>query len=404
MLAVAGFSLPSPVMTPMFLDADGGLMAHDVDRSVRIWWLALAFALYPLGQIVGTPWLGRLSDQIGRKRVLVLSLVGVALGYLLMALAIDQRWLGVLLLSRFWEGVCNGNIAIAQALAADISTPQRKPRLFSLLNVALNMGWVVGPLMGGYLAEYGGDYAIPFVMAALLALVNLAAVAIGLPATGARPDPPRVRTGHYQLLRLPRLRLFFLLTLLSYGAVMLYFSFFNIWLVERFQMTPVGLAQAAVIISVPMMFGSWLAGRLAGRIRLAWLGVLGHGVMAVAMVSFIVPDQLLGLYLLMAVAGIGITIGELATSVAISDHAPRQRQGEAMGLYRALAMVSELLAALVGALLIIPGTEWVYVGASVLALICTLIFLKLVRTAGAYGSESLPSAGVDRSAGTSRSE
>ncbi len=385
MLAVAGFSLPSPVITPLFLEQGGGLLPAEAERTVRVWWLALMLGLYPLGQIIGAPWLGRLSDRLGRKRVLLLSLVGVLAGYLVMAVAVDQRWLAVLLITRFWEGLCNGNVGIAQAMAADISTPERKPRLFGLLNVGLNMGWIVGPLLGGYMAELGGALAIPFALAALLALLNLMAVLFGLserPAMQAAVVSAKARGTHFELLTLPGLRLFFLLTLLSYGAVMLYFSFFNVWLVEKFSASPVDLAQAAVVISVPMMFGSWLAGRLAGKMRLPWLGVLGHLLMAVGMVSFVLPDRLLSLGLVMAIAGIGITIGELATSVAVSNNAPKPRQGEAMGLYRALAMTSELLAAGLGALLIIPGTAWVYVGASALALICALIFMRLLAVSG----------------------
>ncbi|WP_036230495.1 MFS transporter [Marinobacterium jannaschii] len=378
MLAVAGFALPSPVMTPMFLDQGYQLLASDTGQTERIWWLMLAFGLYPVGQMLGGPYLGRLSDRWGRKPVLVGALIGVVLGYLVMALAIWQQWLWLLLLSRLWEGLCNGNVAIAQAMAADISSPERKPILFSRLNVALNMGWIVGPLFGGFMAEYGGGYTAPFIGAGVIAALNLGGVFWGLPAVttaaqGPGAEPPAVRLS---LIRLPQLRLYLLLTLLSYGAIMLYFNFFNVWLVERFAQTPFQLALAAVMISVPMMFGSWLAGRISGRLHLLWIGLLGHLLMTLGMLLFVVPQSLAMLYLVMAIAGVGITIGEQATSLGVSNNAPASQQGEAMGLYRALAMGSELLAAAMGALLVIQGTQYAYIGAAMLALLCVLIFLR----------------------------
>lgn len=387
LLAVAGFSLPTPVMSPMFLDTDYLLLPTDTEHSERVAWLMLAFALYPLGQVIGGPWLGRWSDRWGRKPVLIASLVGVVLGYLVMAVSIWQQWLWLLLLSRFWEGLCNGNVAIAQAMAADISSPERKALLFSRLNVALNMGWIFGPLLGGGLAELGGNYAAPFIAAAGLAAVNLLAVKWGLPYNRVIKSPEQASTAEkpVSLWRLPRVRHFLLLTLVSYGAIMLYFNFFNIWLVEKFMQTPMGLAWAAVVISVPMMFGSWLSGRLAGKVHLLWLGVLGHVLMAVGMLLFIVPDQLVTLYLVMALAGVGITIAEQATSLGVSNHAPTERQGEAMGSYRALAMASELSGAALGALLVIWGTEWAYVGAALLAASCVLVFLKDALSTGNKG-------------------
>lgn len=376
LLAVAGFALPTPVITPMFMSQDGGLLAVDAGQAERVWWLMGCFALYPLGQMLGSPWLGRLSDRFGRKPVLSAALIGVVFTYVLMAVAIWWQWLWLLLAARLLSGLCNGTVAIAQALAADISAPARKPVLFSRLNIALNMGWIIGPLAGGLLAEQTGDYAMPFLIAGVVALLNLAGVHWGLPEQLRRRVIETAQVKAVSLWQLPQIRLYLVLTLLSYGAIMLYFNFFNVWLVERFGQTPLELALAAVIVSVPMSLGSWLAGRLSGRLDLLWLGLAGHLLMALGMGLFIVPPSLLGLYLVMTVAGVGITIGEQATALGVSNNAPATQQGEAMGLYRGLAMGSELSAAVVGAVLILPGLEFAYIGAALLALTCAGIFLQ----------------------------
>ena len=100
LLAVAGFALPTPVITPMFMDDSQALLPAETSQSARIWWLMACIGLYPLGQMLGGPRLGRLSDRLGRKPVLSMALVGVAIGYGFMALAVWLEWLWLLLLAR----------------------------------------------------------------------------------------------------------------------------------------------------------------------------------------------------------------------------------------------------------------------------------------------------------------
>ena len=126
----------------------------------------------------------------------------------------------------------------------------------------------------------------------------------------------------------------------SYGAVQLYFTYFNVWLVERLAWDPVQLAQAAVLVSVPMMLGSWIGEQLARHWRGSSLGIVGHLVMAAGMLMFILPTQWWGLALTFIPAGIGMSLGELATSVAVSNRSHASQQGQAMGLYRGLAVGS----------------------------------------------------------------
>ena len=112
-----------------------------------------------------------------------------------------------------------------------------------------------------------------------------------------------------QLLLQPRLLPYFALTLASYGAVQLYFTYFNVWLVERLAWDPVQLAQAAVLVSVPMMLGSWIGEQLARHWRGSSLGIVGHLVMAAGMLMFILPTQWWGLALTFIPAGIGMQSG-----------------------------------------------------------------------------------------------
>ncbi|HAT2715307.1 TPA: MFS transporter [Aeromonas hydrophila] len=382
-LAVAGFSLPSPVLAPLMLDPAQGMLTPEASDWSRKVWLGVIMGLYPLFQLVGAPWLGKLSDRHGRKPVLTLCLVGVLVGYALMALGIAWRSLPLLLLSRVVEGFFNGDIAIVQAMAADMSTAKTKARSFAWINIGMNLGWVVGPMIGGYAAVVSGDYSLAAWLAVAMTLVNLLLVLWLLPnrPAAARSEQPAPALSSRQLLLQPALLPYFVLTLLSYGAVQLYFTYFNVWLVERLAWDPVQLAQAAVLVSVPMILGSWLGSRLARHWRGSSLGVVGHLVMAAGMLMFVLPGHWWGLALTFIPTGIGMSLGELATSVAVSNRSHAEQQGQAMGLYRGLAVGSEILAVVVGSLVLLAGTEWPFYLAALCSLLCAIGFYGLRRAA-----------------------
>lgn len=381
-LAVAGFSLPSPVLAPLLLDPAHGMLTPEASDWSRKVWLGVIMGLYPLFQLVGSPWLGRLSDRYGRKPLLLLSLAGVLAGYALMALGIAWRSLPLLLLSRIVEGLCNGNIAIVQAMAADLAGKEHKARSFAWINIGMNLGWVVGPMIGGYAAVISGDYSLAAWLAVGMTLLNLLLVYWLIPYR-----PPVAATlqaatlSSRQLLLQPALLPYFALTLISYGAVQLYFTYFNIWLVEKLAWDPAQLAQAAVLVSLPMMAGSWLGSRIARHWRGSSLGIVGHLVMASGMLLFILPVHWWGLALTFVPAGIGMSLGELATSVAISNRSHPEQQGQAMGLYRALAVGSEILAVLLGSLVLLAGTEWPFYLATLCSLASAAGFYLLRRRA-----------------------
>ncbi|MGL4505713.1 MAG: MFS transporter [Aeromonas sobria] len=381
-LAVAGFSLPSPVLAPLMLDPAQGMLTAEASDWSRKVWLGVIMGLYPLFQLVGSPSLGRLSDRHGRKPILTVCLVGVLAGYALMALGIVWRSLPLLLLSRVVEGFFNGNIAIVQAMAADMSTTKTKTRNFAWINIGMNLGWVVGPMIGGYAAVVSGDYSLAAWLAVAMTLFNLLLVLWLLPNKApVAPSQQAPSLSSRQLLLQPALLPYFMLTLLSYGAVQLYFTYFNVWLVERLAWDPAQLAQASVLVSLPMMAGSWLGARFARHWRGSSLGIVGHLLMAAGMLLFILPSHWWGLTLTFIPAGIGMSLGVLAISVAISNRSHAEQQGQVMGLYRGLNVVGSILAVVVGSLALLVGTEWPFYLAAISGLLCALGFYGLRKRA-----------------------
>ncbi|OFX42838.1 MAG: tetracycline resistance MFS efflux pump [Bacteroidetes bacterium GWA2_30_7] len=128
-------------------------------------WLMFSYAIM---QFVFSPILGNLSDKFGRRPVLLLSLFGLGLDYLIHAYAPNIFWLFV---GRILAGVCGASITTASAYIADISEPEKKAQNFGLIGAAFGIGFIIGPVMGGILSKWG--VSVPFLVAAGLTFANV---------------------------------------------------------------------------------------------------------------------------------------------------------------------------------------------------------------------------------------
>ena len=120
------------------------------ESLILLGWLT---GIYPLMQFFATPILGQLSDRFGRKKVLSLSLIGTALGYVLFAIGIITKNIPLLFFARACDGVTGGNISVARAVVADVSPAEHRTRNFGLICASFGMGFVLGPYIGARLAS-----------------------------------------------------------------------------------------------------------------------------------------------------------------------------------------------------------------------------------------------------------
>lgn len=174
---VMGVGLVYPMFSSMLFQGDCQLIPHDASDFTRGACLGVLLATMPIAQFFSGPILGMLSDQMGRRKVLIPSLaVGVA-GYMLAVAAVSMESFAFLLLSRVLVGVSAGSAAVVGASIADISSQEEKAKNFGLFNMALGLGFTVGPFIGGILAGTSlwiiEGYALPFAVAGLATLTNL---------------------------------------------------------------------------------------------------------------------------------------------------------------------------------------------------------------------------------------
>ena len=156
-----GFGIIIPVMPQLVMEVSGASLS---EAAMYGGWLMFAYAVM---QFFFAPVLGNLSDRFGRRKVLLISLVAFSVDYMVMGFAPTLAWLFA---GRIIAGIAASTNSIANAYIADISPPEERPQNFGLLGAAFGVGFIVGPLIGGFLGEFGSR--TPFYAAATLGIVN----------------------------------------------------------------------------------------------------------------------------------------------------------------------------------------------------------------------------------------
>jgi DHA1 family tetracycline resistance protein-like MFS transporter len=161
LIDIIGFGIIIPVLPKLIQDLTGGDMS---EASRYGGWLMFTYAFM---QFLFAPILGNLSDRYGRRSIILISLFGFGLDYLLLAWAPTITWLFI---ARILSGITGASITTASAYIADISTPEKRAQNFGMIGAAFGLGFIIGPFIGGVLGQYGDR--IPFLFAAGLTLIN----------------------------------------------------------------------------------------------------------------------------------------------------------------------------------------------------------------------------------------
>ena len=300
------------------------------DASRYSGWLAFAYAIM---QFLFAPLLGNLSDKYGRRPVLLLSLLGLGIDYIFLAMAPSIGWLFV---GRIIAGFAGASFTTATAYIADISTPQNRAQNFGMVGAAFGLGFILGPVIGGLLGEYG--VRVPFIVAACLSLVNCLYGYFVLPESLAIENRREFQWKRAnpigslkQLQKYPAvggLILSFFLIYLAANAVQSTWSFFGI---KQFNWTPkiIGLSLGLVGLLVGAVQGGLI------RIVNPWLGnkksvYAGLALYAIGLFLFSIATQSWMMFLFLVPYCLGGICGPALQSI-ISGQVPANEQGELQG-------------------------------------------------------------------------
>jgi MFS family permease len=332
----------------------------------QVGWL---IGIYAACQLVSGPILGRWSDSLGRKPLLIASQIGTFIGFIVTAFA-PNLW--ILFLARAIDGATAGNLSLAQAYIADVTRPEERAKSFGIIGIAFGLGFLIGPAISGVLA--GFDYRLPIFAAAALSATSVATTWLLLPAvtpggTGGLAPGRRLSVFDWRAYtvyfsqpllssRLWQFALFALGFAMFVSGMPLVLERRLTWAGQPFGPEQVGYAWALAGVFGVLWQGPAL-GRLVHRFGESRLNLAGFVGYASGYVLMAFVGSIPMLVLATAVLSMGSLVRPALTSL-ITHAAPRDEQGAVLGLMQSLNSCASIVGPVVAGFLIEHGllTAW----------------------------------------------
>lgn len=339
-LDAAGIGLVFPILPRLIQD-----VTHTPDVAPYVGWMA---ALYATMQFVFAPVLGALSDRLGRRPILLVSLGGAAINYVVMALA-PQLWM--LMLGRAVSGLTSANVSVATAYITDITLGERRASRFGLMNAMFGVGFIIGPVLGGLLGERW--VRLPFIAAAALNAGNLLLALFALPESHARSSGTSITLATLNPLRpllwlvslpclLPLVLVYFALS----GAGEAYGTCWTLWGYDAFRWNGfwVGLSLG--------VFGIWqtlvqalLPGPATSLLGQRGAVLTGIACSCVALLAMAFASHGWVVFAIMPVFALG-SIGTPALQALATERVTAAQQGQLQGLLASSVSLASIIAPL----------------------------------------------------------
>jgi DHA1 family tetracycline resistance protein-like MFS transporter len=362
LLGTAGIALPYPVLAPFFLDGQtSNALTQFLGLPPKLL-LGFLLALYPLGILIGSSFIGALSDIYGRKGVLIITLILAALGYTLTGYAVTIESYPLFALARFLTGVCEGNIAIGRAIALDLHPAINRTRAISLLYATTYAGWLVGPLAGGYLMPLGVANVF-FVTSVVTVLATILAHYAIVRTESDQETPATVwqaisRNNSIGLLTVSAMRPLIIYHMLFTLGLNAFYEFYPLWLVERFAYDSIQIGWGTVVITSAMILSSiYLVTPI--EMKFGTLGTIRRASLLLGLVFMLLPlAGPLSLYPAFLVCGAVIAVANGIFPAYMANNFEQYGQGRVQGLLTTNFCAANVIAAIFGSLIALMGTGW----------------------------------------------
>ncbi len=347
--------------------------------------LALLGSVYSLMQFIFSPIWGQLSDKIGRRPILLMSLLGSSVSYFLFASAQDVHWL---IFSRALGGVFAANISTAQAYIADITKPEDRSKGMGLIGAAFGIGFTFGPPIGGIAGTQIGLWA-PGLIAGVISSLNLVLAYFRLdeslkPENRSKAEKRTTRLEQFAALKnMSGTKVF--LPLISFFVITFAFSnleqVFSLLIQAKFDLdTDKAAFQTGMILMWSGLLGALIQGGLIrklvpkyGEVRLA---KIGFAIQGFAMLIFSFSPSYPAFFLVVLPLALGSGLLNPCLNGLISRLSPADRQGATLGLSQGMASLARILGPFAGLTLFQQNHHAPFVFAGLIVLITGLFWIK----------------------------
>jgi MFS family permease len=345
--------------------------------------VGLLISSYALCQLVAGPVLGRISDHMGRKPLLIVSQIGTLIGFLILAFA-HTLWL--VFLSRIIDGLTAGNLSLAQAYIADVTKPEERTKAFGVIGIAFGIGFMIGPGISGLLSQYGLAY--PIFAAAFLSASSVICTMTLLPRVTPHPDDTVTRLspfdwkGYVEYFARPKLGALLWQFFFFAFSFALFISGFALFAQRRYtwQGHEFGAHEVGYVFLYVGFLGVILQGGLIGRL-VKWLGErtlvwTGFGIAAVGY-GLLAWTQTVAQLIFATTVNAGSGVLRPAVTSLITQQAGRREQGVVLGLTQSITSIAQIVAPVIAGVLIDRGqlNAWALTTAFV-ALLGMLVSLR----------------------------
>ncbi len=381
-----GFILPE--LGPMFLSSHG-LFGTLYTGSTRIMLYSLVIGIPMFFLFIGASLMGTLSDRIGRKKAILIGLSGIIVSNFLCILALVFRSVGLLLFARAFLGLMDGNESVAQAAMADISDSSNNVHNMSLVTLAGTVGFILGPLCGGYLVDpsivswFG--LTTPFYFSSLFSLVSAVLLGVLFKETFVpnNENKPSIWQSYRELLRSLREKKMFKLTVGFFAMEMpwaMYFVTITLLLSTQYHFTSVQIGHFLTIMSLTFM----VTLSVLIRLFLRWFyktTVIQIGLVLIVLgtLTMIICHTFVVDYWAVIPISMGVGLSYNNLLALFSENASDEIQGQVMGFTISLVSLCWLVASLLGAELASFATYAPYVLMMVCAAIGFVAFIGFPR-------------------------
>jgi MFS transporter, DHA1 family, tetracycline resistance protein len=391
-----GMAILFPLFNALFMDPKIGILPASASLELRHFYYGVSLSIFPLATLFSAPVLGDISDKIGRKKILIISLAGAFLSYILSGGAVYLKSVILFLIGRLIAGLTAGSQPIAQAAIIDISHPEKKAHNLSIIMGAMAFGWVGGPLLGGFLTDSSVvswfNPAIALFCAALLSLLNLLILQLFFRET-LREKKKLVKLHLHKgpmefvlAFKLKNIRVLSAIFLLLEIGWAFYFGYVSLFLNARFQLSAhavgVFLAFMAVGFALPS-FGMVKAATKYLTKENAAASALGiSGV--VFLLTCITSPQNYVLWVISVLVGVSVGMAMTFFLALFSDRVSLAEQGRIMGITMAIISAAWAFSAFFGSFIANIGPSMpLVVGGIVMIISSVLTYIysfKRVRT------------------------
>ncbi len=343
-----GIGLIYPLFSSMLFDPTISLLPTSATSAQRGLWLGVTLAIMPIVQFFSSPFWGYLSDRKGRKLPLMISIGIGILAYGMAVFGVIVENLYILILSRFLLGIATGNMAVVQAVVADLSTPEKKTSNFGLYNMAMGLGFTLGPFLGGFFSNCPlfncKGYSLPFWFAMLLTSINFVSIFFGFKETNQIliRRAFSATTGIKNLIKAfedQGLKVLFITAFIFTFAWSFFFEFMPVFLIGAFSFTPekIGIFYAVSGAAYALCCGV-LIRPIVNRFKSRTVLIFGLVLAGVFIGSFIISLKLPPLlWVLLLPMCYAIALIFPTISATLSHYAPESQQGEVMGIYQSVS-------------------------------------------------------------------